>query len=60
MFELVEQFGVRVVTVDCLDQDVIYVHGHGIALGKAGLDAEGQRWAASWPLSEALGERLPL
>lgn len=59
-FELCRRFGVRVVEVEGLRDDVVYVDGHDIALVRSDLDQEGRRWAAGWVLGEALADRIVL
>ena len=56
-FDLVRRFGVRVVEVPDLDDDVIFVHDHDLALVRAELDEEGRRWVSDWLLAETLAEQ---
>jgi len=55
-FELVEAFGVRVVEVDDLDRDVIYVADHDVALIDAALPPDRRPQVADWLLSEVCCE----
>lgn len=59
-YDTCRRFGIHVVEVDGLDDEVVYVEGHSVALVRAGLDPDVQAWASGWILSEALSDRIAL
>ena len=54
MFRVVEALGVRVVEVPELRDEVALVRDQGVALIRAGLDADALAWAADWLLPRVI------